>query len=371
MLEERLSKAYGQHSLGGYGLPAQRQQASPYPSLQANAPSHSGPAENFYTGEPQQDYGRVARQQAYAPQSQPTPQPQFATYDKRGSISSPSPAQYPPQQPQRTESWGSSAPPPQYQQQGYGPSDAGSHAGPGAAQQGRQATQTPGDPGRAAVAADPATSYYFNQAQGQGQQAPSTRWPPRIRIFRSQFSTSLAFLRRQRRHRHSCRNLSRASNRRHRHHPSSSSRRPHTGRIRGRSISPFRRRHNQLLLSNPSSGRKPEYGIRRLRARDVPLGATTRPGAARDRGELDRPVMPGLAAACLTDCSWASKEAGDCIVVHRTVVSARLRHRRIAIWREHQRRGLVGLCMYLRRMVEADEARLYHESKLPQGVLRP
>jgi len=177
MLEERLSKAYSQHSLGGYNLPPPRQSVGPYPSLQSSAPNQPGPAENFYTGEAQPDYGRP---QQYQP-AHATPQPQFATYDKRASVSGPSHVQYPPQQIQRTESWRSVAAPgqaPQFsQQQNYAPAEsAAPQVGPASAQQGRLAPQAPSEPLGTTPTTDPSASFYFNQPQAQAQQTPSA--PP-------------------------------------------------------------------------------------------------------------------------------------------------------------------------------------------------
>ncbi|GJC96548.1 VHS domain-containing protein [Colletotrichum higginsianum] len=86
MLEERLSKAYSQHAVGGYNLPNPR---SAYPSLHASAPNSAGPAENFYTGSQQVDYGHAPPPQAYHQHSQHTPQPPYATFDKRASMAGP------------------------------------------------------------------------------------------------------------------------------------------------------------------------------------------------------------------------------------------------------------------------------------------
>ncbi|KAI3329964.1 hypothetical protein F4824DRAFT_480173 [Ustulina deusta] len=113
MLEERLSKAYSQHSLGGYNLPSLRQAPSPYPALGPAAGNASG-AENFYTGEPLRNFGHRATAHDYAqhtPQPPPQPQPQYANYDKRSSVSMPSNSQYPPHTIQRNESYHKQAPP--------------------------------------------------------------------------------------------------------------------------------------------------------------------------------------------------------------------------------------------------------------------
>ncbi|PSR99129.1 hypothetical protein BD289DRAFT_424655 [Coniella lustricola] len=111
MLEERLSKAFNQHSLGGYNMPAPPQPSGPYPALHSNLPppNVNGPAESFYTGEVQ-DYSRPAAQLPYAYPSQPTPQPPYAA-----GYGAPAPGhqhQYPPPQQQvpRQDSWRASAP---------------------------------------------------------------------------------------------------------------------------------------------------------------------------------------------------------------------------------------------------------------------
>lgn len=125
MLEERLSKAFHHQNLGGYNLPTAHQMPNPYAAIPANVPmSHAGPAESFYGGEPQQEYGRPLAQPSYPHPSQPTPQPQYAVYDKRASIAGPAQHQFPQQQ--RHDSWAASAPPNQYppQQQNYTPSEA-------------------------------------------------------------------------------------------------------------------------------------------------------------------------------------------------------------------------------------------------------
>ncbi|KAJ9151316.1 Vacuolar protein sorting-associated protein 27 [Pleurostoma richardsiae] len=165
MLEERLSKAYSQHSLGGYNLPPPRQASGPYPTIQANVPSAmTGPAENFYTGEAQQPYPQP---------SQATPQPQYATYNKRASISGPLQGQYQPQQPQRSDSW-RGAPAAnqasQYAQQpSYPPAETlpppANHMPPAPSQ-----AQAPADSVGTTPTTDPSASYYFQQP-GQIPQA--------------------------------------------------------------------------------------------------------------------------------------------------------------------------------------------------------
>ncbi|KAK4128541.1 ubiquitin binding protein [Parathielavia appendiculata] len=177
MLEERLSKAYSQHSIGGYQPPAQRQASGPYPSLQPSAPSAGGPAESFYTGEQQQDYSRLSAQPSYPP---PAQQPQYGAYDRRASVAGPS-NQYPPQQmPQHTGSWA----PVQTLQYNQQPSHPPSHeATPPQAGQ-LQQTSTPAQLSAPAAndsvgttpTADPSASFYFNPQQ-QPQQPPPQQGP--------------------------------------------------------------------------------------------------------------------------------------------------------------------------------------------------
>ncbi|OAA61106.1 vacuolar sorting-associated protein [Niveomyces insectorum RCEF 264] len=184
MLEERLSKAYNQHSLGGYNIPAPRQASSstPYPSLQAAAPGNAGPAESFYTGEAAQpDYGRPVGQPSY---NQP-PQPSYGAYDKRGSVVGP-PATNPsyPGQPQRADSWRNPVAPgqppqayaqqPQQQQQQQQPPPPG--------YPGNEATpNVPQDPlAPNAPSTDPNAAYYFNnasQSTNQPQASPPQQMP--------------------------------------------------------------------------------------------------------------------------------------------------------------------------------------------------
>ncbi|RYP16913.1 hypothetical protein DL765_004837 [Monosporascus sp. GIB2] len=170
MLEERLSKAYSQHGIGGYSLPPPRQPSGPYPSMHSTA--GPGAAENFYTNAPQSQYNQAPTGQPYAHHSQPTPQPQYANYDKRGSISSSS--QYP-HPPQRTDSWQTQAPsgPAQYPNPtNYAPTESSttsSHA---------QRAMPPNQPSRAPElggpsAPDPNAAYYYNTQRNPDGQAPS------------------------------------------------------------------------------------------------------------------------------------------------------------------------------------------------------
>ncbi|KAK1972083.1 VHS domain-containing protein [Colletotrichum sublineola] len=158
MLEERLSKAYSQHTVGGYNLPTPRGPSGAYPSLHASAPNSAGPAENFYTGSQQVDYGHAPPPQEYHQHPQHAPQTQYATYDKRASMAGPPTGSYPPQDPQQTDNWrggAGSAPDRQYTpQQPYAPSEP--------PQPGHQSY--PGQPA-GTPSTDPNASYYFNPQQ--------------------------------------------------------------------------------------------------------------------------------------------------------------------------------------------------------------
>lgn len=146
-------------------MPASRQPAGPYPNLHAGAPANlGGPAESFYTGEPQQDYGRPGAQPTYPQHSQP----QYAGYDRPVSVAG-APHQYPPQ---RQDSWRASAPPGQLQQQyavqpNYPPSEVAtpqtSHLSLPNAPESVGNTPT----------SDPNASFYFNQPGQIPQAGPS------------------------------------------------------------------------------------------------------------------------------------------------------------------------------------------------------
>lgn len=154
-------------------MPAPRQPSGPYPTLHNNAPPNiNGPAENFYTGEAQLDYGRSAAQPSYPHHAQPTPQPQYAGYDRPVSVSG-APHQLPPQ---HQDSWRASAPPgqlPKYAaQQNYPPSEAATPQMSHLALPQQQAN-TPESVG-ATPTSDPSASFYFNQpGQNPPQASPS------------------------------------------------------------------------------------------------------------------------------------------------------------------------------------------------------
>lgn len=173
MLEERLSKAYSQHDIGGYNLPAPRQSSAPYPSIGTNVPNTLGSAENYYTGESQIDYSRTL-------QSQP-PQ-NYPSYDQRGSVVGLPQGQYAPQQPQRTDSWGANAPPTQQQayaqQPNYAPPDVSQYQQGDNSQQPPQSAPSVPDSVGATPTADPTASFYFNQQQAPTQSQAQTQSPP-------------------------------------------------------------------------------------------------------------------------------------------------------------------------------------------------
>lgn len=179
MLEERLSKAFNQHSLGSYNMPAPRQPSGPYPTLHTGAPPNiNGPAESFYTGEPQQDYGRPTAQPAYPHQSQQAAQSQYVGYDRPASVAG-APHQYP--QAQRQDSWRASVPPvqaPQYApQQNYPPSETATPQMSHLALP-EQQPNAPESVGTTPTS-DPNASFYFNQpGQNPTQATPSA--PPEV-----------------------------------------------------------------------------------------------------------------------------------------------------------------------------------------------
>ncbi|KAI0133535.1 hypothetical protein BJ170DRAFT_165550 [Xylariales sp. AK1849] len=172
MLEERLSKTYSQHSIGGYNLPAPRQSIGPYPSMQGTAPTASGPAESFYTGEQPAHYSPP---QNYPQQLAQTHQPQFANYDKRASMSIPPNSHYPQQLGQRGDNWQTQAPsaPSPYPGPGYAPSEP--LAQPGHQPHVSSQPQAGRAPEPAAIpTADPNAAFYYGSAQqAQGRQTPS------------------------------------------------------------------------------------------------------------------------------------------------------------------------------------------------------
>ncbi|KAH8666748.1 hypothetical protein BX600DRAFT_280387 [Xylariales sp. PMI_506] len=169
MLEERLSKTYSQHSIGGYNLPPPSHSSGPYPSVQRSAPSASGPAESFYTGEQQPHYPPP---QNFSQQPAATPQPQFANYDKRVSMSMPPNAPYPQQPAQRSDSWQTQAPSAPAPYHGYAPSEPTPTQPQAPPQQAPQPGRAP-DPATAPPT-DPNNAYYYaNAQQAQGRQTPS------------------------------------------------------------------------------------------------------------------------------------------------------------------------------------------------------
>lgn len=180
MLEERLSKAYSQHSINSYSLPNPgQQQPSPYPSIESTGARASVPAENFYSGEQLSDPSRTPiSHHQYLQHVQHGTQQQFAAYDRRASLSMPTDNQYPPNVVQRSDSWQKQAPsaPVQYANQAnFVSSDA---PPPGHVPQ--PSPQTPLNRTAESVgtsAAEPNANYYYANAQpsndGTAQNIPS------------------------------------------------------------------------------------------------------------------------------------------------------------------------------------------------------
>ncbi|KAI0101928.1 VHS domain-containing protein [Hypoxylon sp. NC0597] len=168
MLEERLSKAYSQHSIGGYNLPTTGQQSGPYPSIEATTARTSGSAENFYTGEPLPDPSRTPIGHQYLQHVQQGPQQQFSGYDKRASASIPPNNQYPHHSVQRSDSWqnqqGPSAPVQYPTQANFASNENPSQPGHAS----HPSPQTPlnrGPETAGTSTADPNAAYYYNNLQ--------------------------------------------------------------------------------------------------------------------------------------------------------------------------------------------------------------
>lgn len=180
MLEERLSKAYGQHSLGGYTHPNPRQAANPYPALDATASNPSG-AENFYTGEPPQSFGQPTMSHNLARHA---PQTQYAPYERHPSVSMPSNEQYPPNTTQTNDSYkqAPSAPIHYPSQANFVPPE---HA-PAPSQSNHLSQPSPQTPHNqvrepaVTSSADPSAAYYYNAslpADGRAQAGPLETTP--------------------------------------------------------------------------------------------------------------------------------------------------------------------------------------------------
>ncbi|KAG6009858.1 Vacuolar protein-sorting-associated protein 27 [Claviceps maximensis] len=182
MLEERLSKAYSQQSLGGYNLSTARLPSGPYPSMPSYAPTNPGMAESFYTG------------QAAAPNFQPplglqyhqspphvTHQPQLAPF---GQALESQPDQF--AQPQRTDSWparttpGPSAPQDSYylQQQQQQRQQQQHHQLQNSTQEPLHRMQTSQQQAASPSAEHPGSYYFTAQQQRQQQQQPTVQPPP-------------------------------------------------------------------------------------------------------------------------------------------------------------------------------------------------
>ncbi|KAI1320884.1 ubiquitin binding protein [Xylariaceae sp. FL0255] len=161
MLEERLSKAYGQHNLGGYNLPASRQPSNQYPSINPGAGSTSA-AESFYTGEAPQNFGQPATH-GY---------PQYANFEKRASISVAPGGQYPPHGMHQAQ--GPSAPMQYGGQPSYPPTEQAPPSQPSHMSQPPPPPQTQHHPDPAATPiVDQSAAYYYNNQLPPDGRAPS------------------------------------------------------------------------------------------------------------------------------------------------------------------------------------------------------
>ncbi|KAI1482179.1 vacuolar protein sorting-associated protein 27 [Daldinia eschscholtzii] len=179
MLEERLSKAYSQHNIGGYALPNSGQPVGPYPSIESNAARTTTSAENFYTGDSLADPSRKPASHQYLQHVQPGQPQQFANYDKRGSVSASSSNQYPQHVGQGNEGWqkpqGPSAPAQYLNQVNFTPNDVP----PQPSHVSHPSPQTPLNRATEPVATpavDPNAAYYYNSSQPSGD--PATQGIP-------------------------------------------------------------------------------------------------------------------------------------------------------------------------------------------------
>ncbi|KAL6874923.1 vacuolar sorting protein [Trichoderma novae-zelandiae] len=154
MLEDRLSKAYSQQSLGGYNLPPPRQPSGPYPSIPSHAPSNSVGAENFYTGQQQPGYAPPGQQLYQMPPQHAMPQSPYPPYAGMPAPDASSGPYAPQRQMQTPDGWNNRAPsaPEQFQQQPQ-PQETPEEQ----RQYSQQAAASP--------STDPNASYYFNTAQ--------------------------------------------------------------------------------------------------------------------------------------------------------------------------------------------------------------
>ncbi|QUC22920.1 uncharacterized protein UV8b_07161 [Ustilaginoidea virens] len=145
MLEERLSKAYGQQNLGGYSLPPPRQPAGPYASMPLQAPTNLSAAESFYTGQAIPPFQPSPAAHAYQQlPTAPAAQPQFAL-----APSAPSASQDPYQLRQPTS-----------------------------AHELSQRRQTPSQRAANSPSTEDRASYYFGSQQQQQQQQQPVESPP-------------------------------------------------------------------------------------------------------------------------------------------------------------------------------------------------
>ncbi|KAI0026090.1 hypothetical protein F4780DRAFT_6433 [Xylariomycetidae sp. FL0641] len=179
MLEDRLSKAYSQHSMGGYSLP--QQASGPYPSLGPAVGGHIPPAETFYAGDRQPASNRIAADHNYPQHTPQGLQASYSGYDKRASMPVAPLNQYTQHAPQGTDTWHKQGPsaPSQYPSEANfappEPSNQPSHMT-------HQSPRTPYVPESAgAHAPDASAAFYYNTplqaGEGSAAGAPSEATP--------------------------------------------------------------------------------------------------------------------------------------------------------------------------------------------------
>ncbi|KAI1341207.1 hypothetical protein F5Y15DRAFT_377254 [Xylariaceae sp. FL0016] len=174
MLEERLSKAYSQHSVSGYNLPASRQTSGPYPSIQSSGTSNpsSAPTEGFYRGEQSQNISSTAANHAYPQHGQQAVQSHPNGYDRHSSMSMPPNSAYPQEVTQSTESWHRHQPPVQGQYAvhgGFAQAPPPTHL----TQQSPQTPHTAVHESAATPSGDPNTAYYYSNPIANDQRVAS------------------------------------------------------------------------------------------------------------------------------------------------------------------------------------------------------
>ncbi|CAJ2505202.1 Uu.00g125960.m01.CDS01 [Anthostomella pinea] len=173
MLEERLSKTYSQHNMGGYDVAAPRQPTGSYPLI-STAGGGLTSADNFYMAGHESRPGPSSAGQDYPRHAQRTPQPQYAGYGKRASVAMPMSGQYTQHAVQSNDSWQKQAPsaPPQYPSQAnYATSE---HA-PAPTHISQPSPRTPHNRAHESVgasSADPSAAFYYSSTSAGDRHTP-------------------------------------------------------------------------------------------------------------------------------------------------------------------------------------------------------